>query len=171
MGGANAARKTHRMSVRTGALAALSVLMFAGPALGQEAPVADPPPADGPPPAAEAAPPVAACAPAKKGGGLGALLSAARQAGAGDLLTGRSGALLGSGKRGAIAGAVLGSALGAGGGDGAAAGYGSGYGGSPMAPGGYGVSRKAQTAALAAGVVVNLARSQAAAKAAPCAAP
>jgi len=47
----------------------------------------------------------------KKGFGLGGLISAARRAGVGDMLTGRAGNMLGSGKGSQIFGAVAGTAL------------------------------------------------------------
>jgi hypothetical protein len=149
------------MLTRKGALGALAVLMLAAPALAQETAPADP--AEAAP--ASDAPPAGCAAPPRKGPGLGALLAAANQAGAGDLLSGRSGQLFGSGKRGAIAGAVLGTALSnadpqAAGGE---------YGGGSMPSAAYG-NRKAQIAAAATGAVINLARSRAAASAAaPCA--
>lgn len=138
------------MPIRPAAVAALALLAVAAPAAAQDAA------SDTPAAAAGAAQPDAApCAQAhRKGPGLGALLSAANQAGAADLLSGRSGAFMGSGKHG-IAGAVLGGALGAAGSDGSTGAYG----GLPMTPAGG--SRKAQIAAVAAGAVVSLARSQA----------
>jgi hypothetical protein len=151
------------MLIRKGALGALAVLMLAAPALAQETAPADP--AEAAPASASDAPPAGCAAPPRKGPGLGALLAAANQAGAGDLLSGRSGQLFGSGKRGSIAGAVLGTALSnadpqATGGE---------YGGGPMPSAAYG-NRKAQIAAAATGAVINLARSRAAASAAaPCA--
>ncbi|WP_296595674.1 hypothetical protein [Phenylobacterium sp.] len=138
---------------RARALAAFALLCLANPVVAQDA---DTPPQSYAPASGEAS---AACpAPARKAGGLGALMSAAGRAGAGDLLNGRSGQLLGSGKRGAIAGAVLGSALKAA--DSEGGGAGADYAAAPQ-PGVYG-SRKAQVAAMAATAVIGMARAHAA---------
>lgn len=144
--------------------ALFAALTLALPAAAQDmAPGEDPSP--GLAAAAEAPPPAApACAaPRKSGGGLRGLLAAANRAGAGDLLSGGSGQILGSGKGGAIAGAVLGGALGAadtGSGEAASA---------PMTPGYVGGGRSAQVAAVAAGTVVELARAHAASQRGGCA--
>lgn len=123
--------------------------------------------------AAEGCPAQAAAPVKKKGPGLGALVGAARKAGLGEALLGDS-ALLGDGKEAQVAGAVLGAAVR---GEGASPASGVaalsdltgmyGYGGDRDA------ARAAQVAGVATGMVRELARGAAAAKAepAPCASP
>jgi hypothetical protein len=143
------------MSIKSGALAALVVLAPAFPAAAHATSAE-------PSVAAEQALAPCAAKPAREGCGLGALLSAANRAGAGDLLSGRSGQFLGSGKKSAIAGAVLGSALSAADAEGgSSAGYG-GYSATAMMPG-TGGGKTAQIAAVATTAVIGLAKSQAAA--------
>jgi hypothetical protein len=145
------------MPIRSAALAALVVLALALPAAAQDTS------ADATA-SAEQAPAPCAAKPAGKGPGLGALLSAANRAGAGELLSGRSGQFLGSGKKSAIAGAVLGSALSAADAEGGSGADYGGYGATPMAPA-TGGGRTAQIAAVATSAVIGLAKSQAAATA------
>jgi hypothetical protein len=145
------------MPIKSAALAPLVVLAMALPAAAQYTS------ADAAAAAEQASAPCVA-RPVGKGPGLGALLSAANRAGAGNLLSGRSGQFLGSGKKSAIAGAVLGSALSAANAEGGrSADYG-GDGATPMMPGAGG-GKSAQIAAVATGAVIGLAKSQAAATA------